>query len=67
MSWVLLYDEEQKYGALGCNTSDCVYGPLMYGDKDKIERFADSLPKDPRLIPDNELMTMWSNFSNEEG
>lgn len=56
-----------KVGCLADNTSDTVFGPLMYADEGTIEEFiADEYERrgDPRLLSLTDLESAWSKWLN---
>ena len=63
MSVQVIHDSESRTSALYCNTSDVVFGPVMYGsDREDVVAFIQSLPYDPRLLSDDSLHAAWSKW-----
>ena len=48
--------------AFYCSTTDCAFGPIMYGDA---EEFMEWLDTDPRKIDDVELISKYNEFRAE--
>ncbi len=62
MSWDILTDTSgpRPTSALYCNTSDVVFGPVMYDtDRQEVEDFVEMLGEDPRGVSENELSAAW--------
>ena len=58
MSWDILTDTSgsRPISALYCNTTDVVFGPVMYNaDRQEVEDFVELLGTDPRSIDDDVL------------
>ena len=62
MSCILIHDKENQQGSFACNTTDVTFGPLMYGEKEKMDAFWDTLKEDPRSYKDDVLCDMWNKY-----
>ncbi len=65
MSWDILTDTSGRrpISALYCNTSDVVFGPVMYDtDRQEAEDFVELLDEDPRGVDADELSAAWDNW-----
>ena len=72
MSWAILTDTSGRRptSALYCNTTDVVFGPVMYdADRQEVEDFVEMLGEDPRNIDDRELSAAWYSWrtAREQG
>ena len=62
MSWAILTDTSGRrpISALYCNTTDVVFGPVMYdADRQEVEDFVGLLGTDPRSIDEDVLNASW--------
>ncbi len=62
MSWAILTDTSgcRPTSALYCNTTDVVFGPVMYDtDRQEVKDFVEMLGEDPRTVDENDLSAAW--------
>ncbi len=65
MSWDILTDTSGRrpISALYCNTTDVVFGPVMYdADCQEVEDFVELLGEDPRAVTDDVLSAAWYSW-----